>query len=85
MDRTAYKEKLAKEAEQKRMEEALKGVKKVDYTNPEKARADMDKKIKEYYDNSARELMIVFRCYMAAGFTREEAFEIVKGLVSAME
>lgn len=54
---------------------------KVDYTNPAKARADMDKRIKEYYDNSAKELMIVLKCYMEAGFTREEAMEIVKLLV----
>ena len=58
---------------------------KVDYTNPEKARGDMDKKIKGYYDNSAKELAIVLKCYMDAGFTRAEAFEIVKTLVSTVE
>lgn len=54
---------------------------KVDYTKPEKARADMDKKIKDYYDNSAKELAIVLKCYMDAGFSRREAFEICKMLV----
>lgn len=58
---------------------------KVDYTNPEKAREDMDKRIKEYYSNSARELAIVLQCYMDAGFTRTEAMEIVKELVSTMD
>lgn len=61
--------------------EIVDGTKKVDYTNPAKARDDMDKKIKEYYANSARELKIVLECFMAEGFTREEAFEITKLLV----
>lgn len=55
---------------------------KVDYTNPEKARADMDKKIREYYTNSAHELKIVMECFMKEGFTRTEAFEIAKLLVN---
>lgn len=58
---------------------------KVDYTNPAKAREDMDKRISEYYTNSAHELKIVMGCYMNAGFTRSEAFEIVKTLVSTMD
>lgn len=58
---------------------------KVNYANPEQARADMNTRIKEYYSNSAKELMIVLQCYIDAGFTREEAFEIVKELVSTMD
>lgn len=58
---------------------------KVDYANPAKARADMDKRIKEYYDKSAHELKIVMGCFMDAGFTRSEAFEIAKILVSGMD
>lgn len=55
---------------------------KVDYANPEKAREDMDKKIREYYSNSAHELKIVMDCFMKEGFTRTEAFEIAKILVN---
>lgn len=54
---------------------------KVDYANPAKAREDMDARIKEYYDKTAHEMKIVMKCYMDAGFTRSEAFEICKLLV----
>ncbi len=57
---------------------------KIDYANPAQARADMNTRIKEYYSNSAKELMIVLNCYTDAGFTRAEAFEIVKGIVSTV-
>ena len=75
--REAVSEMAKEKAEQKRYDQEIK----IDYANPAKAREDMDKRISEYYTNSARELMIVLKCYMNAGFTRTEAFEIAKLLV----
>lgn len=100
MDKAAVREmqaKLEKEANarhqalvtEKTIEKNTKGRNnheiKVDYTNPAKARADMDANIKEYYDKTAHELAIVLKCYTDAGFTRTEAFEICKMIAGAAD
>lgn len=78
-------EKLRKEAAERarKVKKEQGALSKVDYTNPEKARADQDKKITDYYTRSAYEAKLVLDCFIAAGFTREEAFVIVKNIVAA--